>query len=178
MLTLQDKADIYDLLKLGFKEEERIPLASVAQYLNSRKFSYQEYGYKKLKSLLADLSFLSCETDKKNHNACYVILHPFDSKEKEMTSLGKKEKPKKKQVLDEKTKKKIETLLLEEYEMGKSYPLSAVSKYLVENKIDYKALGFSKMRKMLESFRTEEGLLLHSGQSVVIHQGVHYFRTG
>ncbi len=147
MLTLQNKEDIYDLLKQGFKEEEKIPLATLALYLNSKKFSYQEYGYKKLRSLLGDCSFLSCETDVKNHSNVYVTLHPF--KDEKAAKPTKAKKPKTK--LDEKTKKKISELLLSEYEPGHAYPLSMVSKYLVDHKIDYKALGFSKMRKLIES---------------------------
>ena len=77
MVTLKNKEDIYDLLKLGFKEEEKISLAGLAAYLNSKKFSYQEYGYKKLKSLLKDLSFLTFEADEKNRKDAYVVLHPF-----------------------------------------------------------------------------------------------------
>lgn len=77
MLSLQNKADIYDLLKQGFQEEKKIPLATVAMYLNSKKFSYQEYGYKKLISLLSDCSFLTCQPDVKNHSIVYVTLHPF-----------------------------------------------------------------------------------------------------
>lgn len=148
MLTKQNKADIYDLLKLGFKEEEKIPLASLALYLNNKKFSYQEYGYKKLKSLLNDLSFLSYETNKKNHNDVYVVLHHYDEEEnKSVISTTKKEK----QTLSELEKKKIIELLLTKFEPGEDYSLSTVSKYLSDNSIDYKKYNFPKMRKLIES---------------------------
>ena len=147
MLSLQNKADIYDLLKQGFQEEKKIPLATVAMYLNSKKFSYQEYGYKKLISLLSDCSFLTCQPDVKNHSIVYVTLHPFKDEKETTPKKAKSSKPK----LDEKNKKKISQLLLSQYLPGETYPLSGVSKYLVDNKIDYKALGFSKLRKLLET---------------------------
>ena len=146
MLTLKDKADIYDLLKSGFKEEERIPLSSLALYLTNQKFSYQEYGYKKLRSLLEDLSFLSIETDEKNPSVVYVVLHSFDKEEGQ-------EKKSERNVLSDKDRKTIAKLLLSEYEPGKEYPLSMVSKYLSDHDVDYKAMGFSRMRKFLESFK-------------------------
>lgn len=145
MLTLKDKADIYDLLKSGFKEEERIPLSSLALYLTNQKFSYQEYGYKKLRFLLEDLSFLSIETDEKNPSVVYVVLHSFDKEEGQKKS--------ERNVLSDKDRKTIAKLLLSEYEPGKEYPLSMVSKYLSDHDVDYKAMGFSRMRKFLESFK-------------------------
>lgn len=146
MLTLKDKADIYDLLKSGFKEEERIPLSSLALYLTNQKFSYQEYGYKKLRSLLEDLSFLSIETNEKNPSVVYVVLHSFDKEEGQ-------EKKSERNVLSDKDRKMIAKLLLSEYEPGKEYPLSMVCKYLSDHDVDYKAMGFSRMRKFLESFK-------------------------
>lgn len=137
MLTLQDEIDIYDLLKQGFSFNEEIPIASIALYLNSKGISYQEYGYKKLKSLIDDLSFLTTKTDKENHSIVYVSLHQFSHEEN------------KKDFSDEE-KKKIKNLLLKNYQPNKKYQLSEVSKYLVLNHIRNKDYGFSKMRKLLE----------------------------
>ncbi len=145
MITQKNKEDIYDLLKLGFKEEEKIPLSGLAIYLNSKKFSYQEYGYKKLKSLLKDLSFLTFEADEKNHEDAYVVLHPFlyekDAKKEEA-----------KPVLSEKERKRIESILKAKFTPGKEYSLSEVSAVFQSEKIDYKKYGYSKMKKFLECF--------------------------
>lgn len=149
MVTLKNKEDIYDLLKLGFKEEEKISLASLAAYLNSKKFSYQEYGYKKLKSLLKDLSFLTFESDEKNNKDAYVVLHPFyDEKETEKDAKKDEKKP----LLSDKEKKRIESLLKANFTPGKEYSLSEVSAFCVKEKIDYKKYGYSKMKKFLECF--------------------------
>lgn len=146
MLTLKEKEDIYDLLRMGFDENKKIPLASIALYLNDKKLSYQEYGYKKLRSLLNDLSFLNIESDPRNPSNVYVEILPFEMEEKSK----KKEKKEKKISIQE--KKKILSLLFSQYEKDKVYPLSSVSKFLIDNKVDYKKYGFSKMRKFLESF--------------------------
>ncbi len=146
MVTLKNKEDIYDLLKLGFKEEEKISLAGLAAYLNSKKFSYQEYGYKKLKSLLKDLSFLTFEADEKNRKDAYVVLHPF-SCEKET------KKDDVKPILTEKEKKRIESLLNANFISGKGYSLSEVSAFCQKEKIDYKKYGYTKMKKFLEDFQ-------------------------
>ena len=138
MLTKQDEIDIYDLLKQGFSFNEEIPIASIALYLNSKGISYQEYGYKKLKSLIDDLSFLTTKTDKENHSIVYVSLHQFSIEEK------------KKEDFSDEEKNKIKNLLLKNYQLNKKYQLSDVSKYLVLNHINYKDYGFSKMRKLLE----------------------------
>lgn len=151
MLTLQNKEDIYDLLRLGFMEEEKIPLASLALYLNSKKFSYQEYGYKKLKSLLNDLSFLSYDTDEKHPNDVFVVLHHFDGEKEKSVKTGSQKKEK--NNFTEKEKKKIIELLLFQFQPGKDYSLSTVSKYLADNHIDYKKYNFPKMRKLLESLK-------------------------
>ncbi len=148
MLTLQDKENIYDLLKLGFREEEKIPLATLALYLNDKKFSYQEYGYKKMKSLLNDLTFLSYETDEKHPNDVFVVLHHFDGeKEKKKTT------QKKNSVFSDAEKRKITELLLSQFQPGKDYSLSSVSKFLTDSHIDYKKYDFPKMRKFLEAFK-------------------------
>ncbi len=145
MVTLKNKEDIYDLLKLGFKEEEKISLAGLAAYLNSKKFSYQEYGYKKLKSLLKDLSFLTFEADEKNHKDAYVVLHPFSCE-------NETKKDDVKPVLTEKEKKRIESLLNANFTPGKEYSLSEVSAFCQKEKIDYKKYGFTRMKKFLEGF--------------------------
>jgi hypothetical protein len=170
MLTLKNKADIYDLLKLGFKEEERIPLATLALYLNSKKFSYQEYGYKKLKSLLNDLSFLSYETDEKNPSDVYVRIHAFDSGEK-----NKVEKKPNGPHIPEKDCKKLVELLYSNYEPGKDYPLSNVSKFLSDNNVDYKKYGFARMRKMLESLK--EVLILKEDKKDKSIMDVHFIEA-
>lgn len=51
-------------------------------------------------------------------------------------------------------KKKILSLL-SSYEKGKTYPLSQVSKTLSDAHVDYKALGFGKMKTLLRQFPEE-----------------------
>lgn len=154
MLTLKEKADIYDLLIKGFDENKKIPLASIALYLNDKKLSYQEYGYKKLRSLLNDLSFLNIEADSRNPSNVYVKILPFELEEtsKKPNKKEKKNSSAKENKLSSQEKKKVLDLLYSQYEKGQAYPLSNISKFLVDNKINYKKYGFSKMKKFLEDF--------------------------
>lgn len=139
-MTLQNEAGIYDLLKLGFEENKKIPLATIALYLNSKNFSYQEYGYKKLKSLLEDLSFLSFENDMKSSGNAYVIIHPFKMNE-DVFDVSSKQKN-----IDD-----VKKLLLKKFKKGSKYTITDVSQYLNDNKISVKNYGFAKTRKFLES---------------------------
>lgn len=173
MLTLQDKGDIYDLLIQGFDTETRIPMATLALYLRDKGFSYEKFGYKKLKSLLNDLEFLSFDTDNENnHCDVFVTIHPFQraetfphakkavSSKDELPTIRIKENlapkahkaPLKKEnkTFDEAEKKKVKNLLLKEFSLGSTYPLSQVSKYLSDQKIDYKGYGYKKMKSLLE----------------------------
>ena len=65
MLTLKQKKDIYGLLLENFEKGVDIPLASLALYLKGKNIDYTEFGYKKMKSLLNDLEFLSLKTRSK-----------------------------------------------------------------------------------------------------------------
>ena len=145
MLTLKQQGDIYDLLCQGFSLEKRIPLATLALYLKEKGISYEELGYKKFRSLLNDLQFLECVTSEdKKRNDVFIIIHPFERVEKKES---KKEK-----TLDEKEKTRISELLLSQYEGGKNYPLSAVSKFLFDSGVEIRNYGFGKMRKFLLAF--------------------------
>lgn len=153
MLTLKNKEDIYDLLRLGFREGEKIPLASVALYLNNKKFSYQNYGYKKLKSLLKDLPFLSLEADEKNPKMSYVVLHSFEE------SKSQKKNP----HLNPKFKKVLCETLLKKYQPGNRYPFDEVCRTLSKHDIDFRNFGFPSYEALLLDLK--DILLLEKGKN-------------
>ena len=84
MLTLKQKKDIFGLISQGFEKEVDIPLATLAIYLKDKNIDYSEFGYKKMKSLLNDLEFLSLKIVKeKGHDNVYAVIHDFsDGKKK------------------------------------------------------------------------------------------------
>ncbi len=144
MLTLKQKKDIYGLLLENFEKGVDIPLASLALYLKSKNIDYTEFGYKKMKSLLNDLEFLSLKTRKaKGHEDVYVVIHNF--------SVGEKTKDNKK-TLTEKEKEKISSLLRTNYETNTPYPLSHVGQFLLDSGINYKEYGYSKIKNLLHEF--------------------------
>ncbi len=147
MLTLKQKKDIYGLLLDNFEKGVDIPLASLALYLKSKNIDYTEFGYKKMKSLLNDLEFLSLKTRKaKGHENVYVVIHDFSD--------GGKTKDDKK-ILTEKEKEKIRSLLKEKYAANTPYPLSNICQYLLDSGINYKEYGYSKVKNLLNEFAPE-----------------------
>ncbi len=78
MLTNQDKQNIYGLLCQEFEKNSKIPLAKVALYLKNQGLNYEEFGYKKMKSLLNDLNeFLELSADETvgHKKEEYVVVH-------------------------------------------------------------------------------------------------------
>lgn len=188
MLTLKDKENIYDLLVLNFPKETEIPLSKLALCLRDKGFSYEEHGYKKLRPLLEDLDFLSLENAEHGSPDVFVTIHDFSvpkkyvAKDDEMPTMRLKpvkgyqdrsevsslkpapsKKPKKdgkgkeKKVFSPEERKKILSLL-SSYEVGKAYPLSQISKTLSDAHVDYKSLGFRKMKTLLLQFPEELSL--------------------
>ncbi len=144
MLTLKQKKDIYGLLLENFEKGVDIPLASLALYLKSKNINYTEFGYKKMKSLLNDLEFLSLKTRKaKGHENVYVVIQDFFD--------GRKKKNDKK-ILTENEKKRIHSLLKEKYASNTPYPLSNICQYLLDSGINYKEYGYSKVKNFLNEF--------------------------
>ena len=130
MLTLKQKKDIYGLLLQNFEKGVDIPLASLALYLKGKNIDYTEFGYKKMKSLLNDLEFLSLKTRKANgHENVYVVIHDFSS--------GGNPVDDKKKTLTEEEKKRIFSLLLLGHKTNVPYPLSNICESLLDNKVIY-----------------------------------------
>lgn len=149
MLTLEQKRSIYGILLQNFEREVDIPLSFVSLYLQNKSIDYSKFGYKKLKSLLNDLEFLSLKmVGEKNHQNAYVVIHDFcvDEKNKKETP-PKKEKNKK----DAKKKENVLSLLEKKFERGKDYPVSLVNQYLLDNNIHHKEFGQKKIKDFLLS---------------------------
>lgn len=171
MLTLKQKKDIFGLISQGFEKEVDIPLATLAIYLKDKNIDYSEFGYKKMKSLLNDLEFLSLKIVKeKGHDNVYAVIHDFsDGKKKHEDKTEIKLDKNKKQVkenkniqnsasevkkgknskLNQKEKDRILSLLLKGYDYERIYPLSHVSQFLLDEGITNKDYGYSKMRNFL-----------------------------
>lgn len=145
MLTLKQKKDIYGLLLENFEKGVDIPLASLALYLKGKNIDYTEFGYKKMKSLLNDLEFLSLKTRKANgHENVYVVIHDFSS--------GGNPVDNKKKTLTEEEKKRIFSLLLLGHKTNVPYPLSNICQSLLDDKVNYKDYGYSKVKSFLSQF--------------------------
>ena len=134
MLTDKQKKDIYALLIDRFHSENEIPLASVSLFLN-KEIDYKKAGYPKRRSLLNDLPFVERKRQEGSPNVT-VILH---TDVKQIKKEGKK-KP---------SLGKVKQLLKKQFTKGNKYPLSKVSKYLADNQIDYRTLGYSKRKSLL-----------------------------
>ncbi len=148
MLSRQTKQDIYGLLCHGFMKNVEYPLAKVALYLKSQGLNYKEFGYTKMKSLLEDSKeFLTLKTDHRiGHEKDVVILHDFNLAGK-TTMKSNNEK----QVFDMTKKDEIYNIFLGSFDQNIRYPMAKVSKELLDKGIDYKGLGFSKMKTLLTS---------------------------
>lgn len=153
MLNRQDKLNIYGLIRSEFKQGVSYPLSKVATYLSKQGLNYQEFGYKKMKSLVQDLpEFLTLETKNVNGHAVESVLFHEFKEENPLPKSKKEAKGKHKpNPLTPLKKEEIQTLLFKQFKPGETYPLSMVSKYLVDSGVDYKGLGFSKMKSLYQA---------------------------
>lgn len=161
MLTRQDKQNIYALLTQSFPKNTKIPLAKVALYLKEQGLNYEEFGYIKMKSLLCDLSeFLELSVEQNgSHKNESVIIHDFNdgmknnnsSKKAGPSKTTKKSLPSKGKVLTPLEKKKIQVSLLDSFDPNIDYPLAKVSKALLDQGINYRDYGFSKMKTFMSN---------------------------
>lgn len=135
MLTDQQKKDIYALLANRFQKDTEIPLASVSLFLHN-EIDYKKLGYPKRMALLSDLPFMERKREEGSPNVT-VVLHTEEKKTKKESA---KATP---------TFAQAEQLLKKKFTKGSKYPLSKVSKYLGDNQIDYRALGYTKRKFLL-----------------------------
>jgi hypothetical protein len=151
MLNRQDKQNIYGLLTQAFEKNVEVPLAKVALYLKDQGLNYEEFGYKKMKLLLCDLSeFLELRTSmRKGHESEAVVLHDFREVSGAKESHPAVSNPAPSGALNDEQRKAIQTLLLSHYVPEKEYPMAALSKLLLDNGVNYHTYGFSKMKNLL-----------------------------
>lgn len=180
MLSNQDKIKLYGLITSEFKAGVEYPLAKVALYLTNQGLNYQEFGYKKMKTLLMDLpEFLTLEEKKSDKGHADVVrIHAFtpvkqtdasqSTKKKKTPVVHQKAKGNIKPSLTKETKDQIIALLKPDFRSGVVYPMSKISKFLTDHKIHYKELGFSRMlllyQAMPEFFQIQSDAKKQNGQ--------------
>jgi hypothetical protein len=173
MLTLQQKKGIYGILLQNFEREVDIPLSSVSLYLQSKNIDYAKFGYKKLKSLLNDLEFLSLKmVGEKDHQNAFVVIHEFsnDNKTSSLPLKNEKKKNKKESKSKNLDKNKVLKLLHAKFEVNVEYPVSVVTQYLIDNNIHYKEFGFKKIKDFLLALGNEVEVYNNKDNNII------YFR--
>jgi len=155
MLTNQDKQNIYDLLCQEFEKNSKIPLAKVALYLKNQGLNYEEFGYKKMKSLLNDLNeFLELSADETvgHKKEEYVVVHDFNNQGSAISNMIKGSPNKKGSTkFSNDDKKAIYESLKNGFNTSREYPMATISKWLLDHGFNYHAFGFSKMKSLLEA---------------------------
>jgi hypothetical protein len=178
MLTRQNKLAIYGLLSQSFQKNSEYPLAKVALYLKDQGLNYEEYGYPKMKSLLGDLKeFLTLVThdseDHKRRNE-FVVFHDYKENAGSFQPAMSQPHPQQthsqpapvnnvtvshssqpshngQKTVSKADQEKIYGLLKDHLDLHQEAPMAKVSKILLGHEVDYKALGFSKMKNLLSA---------------------------
>lgn len=135
MLTQQEKKNIYSLLVTNFDKGIDIPLASISLYLTGKDIDYKSKGYNKLKSLLADLDFITLKSKDQGYKDNYVIINDYNGD-------AVKKGDKKEEVLE---------LLKDRFSKDTVYELSLISNELLKNGINPNSYGYSGMKAFIQS---------------------------
>lgn len=137
----------------AFQSKEDIPLSKIESFI-SKRYSVKESGYKNVQDLLLDLDG-SIALKSKNINGKKVKTVSLNTFGVEKKGIQKEE---------------VIPLLLTHFEPEKSYPLAQVSLFLTQSGLDYKALGFTKLVRLLKSYKEGIEITGDQNQMVILHK--------